>query len=415
MIFLLVFVARGAWHGPFGAALTDVNAAPSGSWSSLGSGGEGSEMGRSFLAVFLAVLAFGAAAQVADEGALRHGGDLFTASGRAAAPTVVEGDLFAVGATVAPAGRVGGDAHLAGFSVTMRAPTGGDLYAVASDLAIAAPVGDDATLSGGTVRLEAGAAVAGNLRATGGVVELGAPVEGAALIAAHEVRIDAPVSGDLRVAAASLTFGPEARIGGRLFHAGPEPVAIPASVIPPDRVTFERWAPGTDIPGEWERPVAPDAATAIGGALAVLFALVIVGGLLLVLMPERIAAWHHAAERRPGAALLWGAAVLAALFGAIPVLALTLAGLLLIPVAALAIGLAWVGGWLLGAFVLGMVVAERLGLGPAPSLGARIGVLAGAALVAALLNVVPVIGWLLNLGLLLLGLGAVAVAAGRAR
>ena len=68
-------------------------------------------------------------------------------------------------------------------------------------------------------------------------------------------------------------------------------------------------------------------------------------------------------------------------------------------------------GYLLGAYVLAMAVARGLGMGDAPSIWARIGVLALAIVGAALLNFIPVIGWMANLALVLLGVGAFTDAA----
>ncbi|TFL16382.1 hypothetical protein [Jannaschia formosa] len=348
------------------------------------------------------------------EAAFRFGGDLYLLQGRVGSPLETEGDLFALVGWMAPEGRVAGDAHLAGFTVTMRAGTGGDLYAMGSHVALEGPVDGDASVSAGSATLGSGAAVRGNLRFVGGALDLSAPIGGSALIAGGEVRIDAPVAGDVRVAAGTLSFGPDARIGGTLFHAGPERVEVPEAVIPAERVTFTEWHPDQGgRPADWGNDMAPGPAVAVGGAVAGLLALLLVGAALLAMMPARVERWGAAVEARPGAAMLWGGATLAALFGLVPVLALTLVGVLLVPVALLALTLAWVGGWLLGTYTLGRILAERTGLRPSLSLGARIAILAAAVVVAGLLNFVPVLGWLLNLGLVLFGLGGVALDATR--
>jgi hypothetical protein len=112
------------------------------------------------------------------------------------------------------------------------------------------------------------------------------------------------------------------------------------------------------------------------------------------------------AHGRPGTTMLLGLVGLSALVGLIPVSAISIVGLPLAPIALLLLILVWLLGYLLGAYVLAMAVARGLGMGDDPSIWARIGVLAAAIVGAALLNFIPVIGWMANLALVLLGVGA---------
>lgn len=103
---------------------------------------------------------------------------------------------------------------------------------------------------------------------------------------------------------------------------------------------------------------------------------------------------------------------LSALFGLVPVSALTIVGLPLIPLVLLALVLAWTLGYLLGVYSVAMRVVDAFREGTAPQ-GMAVRVLAGL-VVAVLLNFVPFLGWMLNVAVVLLGLGAITAALGEA-
>jgi hypothetical protein len=147
-----------------------------------------------------------------------------------------------------------------------------------------------------------------------------------------------------------------------------------------------------------------------GGLAAMLGAILVLGAVLLAFAPRGVAAMRRRATARPWLSLLLGALGLSALMGLVPVSAMTLVGLPLLPVVLLAIVLAWILGYLLGAYAVAMRVAEALGAGAAPPIWLRLVVLALAVVVAAGLNLVPVLGWLANLALILLGIGAMVAA-----
>ena len=109
---------------------------------------------------------------------------------------------------------------------------------------------------------------------------------------------------------------------------------------------------------------------------------------------------------RPGATALSGLIGLSMLFGSVPILAMTLIGIPLVPIAILAILIVWFLGYVLGAYALGMGVARAMGVGEDPSIMLRLAVLAATALVAAVLNFIPFLGWLANFAIVILGVGA---------
>lgn len=346
---------------------------------------------------------------LADEAPILHGQD-----GYAAAPVLTlrvgaPGDLFAAGARVRLDAPTGDDAHAVGFSVRVAGETGGDLYAAGADVEVDAPVAGDANLVGGAVTTSGAASVGGSARITGGSVRVGGAVRGAAAISGGEVTIAAPVEGDLRVAAGSLRFEDGASVGGILTYTTPRPLDVPAEVADAARVRYVPAEEGAAWSDEmdWEgMPPGPGPWVVAGGALVTFGFLLALGAALLALAPRQVATMRRMAHARPGMTMLLGLAGLSLLIGLIPVSAISIIGLPFLPIALLAVLVTWLLGYLLGAYVLAMAVARGLGLGDAPAIWARIGVLAVAVAGAALLNFIPVIGWMANLALVLLGVGA---------
>jgi hypothetical protein len=235
------------------------------------------------------------------------------------------------------------------------------------------------------------------------------------------VTLDAAVAGDAWISAESVTFGPAAAVGGHLHLATTGAVEVPERVAPADRVTTERiepeeaparvppWAPtwrqgwGGMGPG-WMHL----GAGALSGAALLTLAFLVTLGLVLVLaMPVRVEAMRARVARRPGASLLLGLLGLSALVGLVPVSAITVIGLPLVPVVVLLLVVAWTLGYLLGAYTVAMGVLDALFLASAPhGTGLRIAALAIGLALAAVLNFIPVLGWIANVLLMLLGLGA---------
>lgn len=367
------------------------------------------------LILFLALLAAGPAPAAP----IIVGDDLYVAGPDLPSAPPAQRDLFAAGFSATITQPTSADAHVAGYSVSVESRTGGDLYAAGSSVTLRAPVGGDASLAGATVRTTGEAGIAGNVRMAGGSVTVEGPIEGALTASGGELILNAPISGDAVLAAGSLRFGEAAKVGGTLRYTAPEPLEIPESVVPAARVQYSPPAEGTDwhqmaqdwhreMPGLWQGPSV--LAWLIGSLLTLAF-LVIVAALFLSFTPARVDRLYTEARSRPGLSLLAGVLGLSALIGLVPVTAMTLVGLPLVPIVLLAIVVLWVLGYLLGVFTAAMKVFELFDRsGTQDRRGIQLAVLAAGLVVAALLNFVPFLGWIINVGLLLLGLGALTIA-----
>jgi hypothetical protein len=94
----------------------------------------------------------------------------------------------------------------------------------------------------------------------------------------------------------------------------------------------------------------------------------------------------------------------------VPVSAMTVIGLPLVPIVILTIIALWVLGYVLGTYAVAMRLAGAFGPGDAPGRIGELGLLALTLTIVAVLNFIPVLGWVLNFGLVLFGIGAMASA-----
>ena len=344
------------------------------------------------------------------------GGDLYLADESQNAQA--ERDLFSVGLRVNIKDAVAQDAHVAGYNVDISATVGGDLYVAGSSVEIEGDIGDDVSAIGGTVDLDSD--VAGNARLSGGTVTVDGTISGALIAAGGTVVLNGSVEGDAVIAAGTLEFGPDARIGGDLRYATSDRLEIPASVAPSDRVSYDKLDPSgmrevmSDATGrDWhgDDDDGGSLLAMIGGGILGFAFLLAVGSICLAAMPETVRGLRDRAIARPFMAFLVGVAGLSMVLGLIPVAAMTLIGLPLLPFIILAIPLIWLAGYLTGTYsvAIRLVEAFRPELTQAPALGQRILILAIAILVVGILNFIPFLGWMLNLALVLLGIGTIAL------
>ncbi len=351
-------------------------------------------------------LAVAAPAAAEEEGRFRLGADHFAAGDSVRHDASGAENLFLAGETVRQEAAIDGTGHLAGRRVFVAAPVGGSLYAAGMDVDLSADVAGDATLAG--YRVEVAAPVAGNLRAFAARLSVGAPVGGTALLAGETVRLDAPIAGDAAIATERISFGPAARIDGtlRLYGDRAERIEIPESVIASDRVTRLPRADWREI----ERPVPRIGwGGLIGGFLGGVLVVAAVAALIAAVAPGPMADMRRRILDRPFGTLGWGFLTLSAVIGATVVVALTLIGIFVAPAFLLLAALGAFLGYVIGAYSFGAGLLIAVGRGEPASLGQRALAALLGALLAGLLALIPILGWLFVLALLLAGVGALTL------
>ncbi len=347
------------------------------------------------------------------ETALRTNGSDTYVTGTADLPDLdAKGDVFAAGSSVVLRGRAAGDLHVMGFDAMVELPAGQDLYAMGANVDLRAPVAGDLTAMGFSVRTAPEAATRGNARLMAASLTIEGGVDGALTASGSSLRLNAPIGGDAWLSGETISFGPAAKIGGQLIYSAPAPLTIPPEVIAPDRVRFEL-LPSDDMMGDWDNGwrgghwrAMPGYGALASGFLVTLGFLVLVGALALGFAPKLVERMRVSIAAGPGVSLLSGVIGLSMLFGLVPISAMTIIGLPLVPIVLLAIVLAWTTGYVLGAYAAALWLLRAAGGPEDPGTVLRLFALAVGVFLVALLNFVPFLGWLINFALVLLGIGA---------
>ncbi|HEU4382627.1 MAG TPA: hypothetical protein VFR85_03900 [Anaeromyxobacteraceae bacterium] len=328
--------------------------------------------------------------------------NVYLAGGTVDSRAKVRGDVCAAGGQVSVAGDVSGDVMAGGGQVDLVGSVGGDVRAVGGQVRFAGDVGGEAVVAAGTVGIDADASIGGRALLAGSRLQVAGRVGKALRAAGREVILSGEVGGDVEVAAERLDVLETARIDGKLTYVGPEPARI---------------APGARIVGPvTHRRPEPSSGTgrvALGALL--LAGTFLVGWLLQAVFPAFAVRAARDAAAEPVRCLLIGVAILVGVPIATALLLLSVVGAPL----GLVTGSAYLASLLLGYVIAAGALADLAlrRLWPRPDPPARLRVLALlAALVALrLVRLVPALGGLVGFAAVSLGLGALALRAGRAR
>jgi len=332
--------------------------------------------------------------------------NLYVVAGRVGVAGQVLGDLLTAGGTLNVTGDILDDALVLGGTVNVLGGVGDDLRAVGGQVTISGPVGGDVVAAGGTVHILADATVGGDVVIAGGEVVIDGLVTGNVRTVGGRLVLNGVIIGDVNARVGEdLTIGNGAAIGGTLTYRAPHEAAIPESAQI-SGIAF------SETTGSVDRTDAVGVAAGVGALLAGLFFsfkfLAWLGFALLLVL-----AWKRWATTvvEGSLALFWknlGQGVVFAIITPL-VIALLLISFIgtFVGVAALAayailflIARAYVG-IILGAW-LGKVITKR------KTLQVTVPWIVAGVVVAELLVLVPVIGWLITMALMLVVFGYLA-------
>lgn len=335
--------------------------------------------------------------------------DLIVAGGMVRVQATVLGDVIAAGQNVTVSGKVKGDVAVAGQNVAVSGPVGDDLRAAGANLSVYAPVGDNASLAGGTVHLEPAARIGRDLDIAGGDIYIQGPVRRNLRLTGDRVRIAAVIDGSVDVTAQNLTLLPGASIGGNLLVKSPKPPVISPQARVAGKVDFRPEAaaaahrpqqqPGAGI-GDW-----------LGGWLLQFAWLFALGAAVIAFSPRWPERVRETMTARLGPSALVGLLLLAALPVIGAFLLLTLVGIPLSLLLMTLYGAALIISGVFAAYCTGAWALARSGRSSA-SPYARMAV---GALLLTFLASLPALGWLVRIGAIIIGLGALALERQEAR
>ena len=276
---------------------------------------------------------------------------------------VVDDDLYAAGSTITIDGTVNGDLWAAGGTININGTVKGDVVVAVSTLNIDGEVGQTVRVVGATIN------------------------------------INGSIGGDLMIGGNSVTIGSTAAIGGDLTYFSNNDAEIHPSAIIGGKIT--RNLTKLEWPFKWGL-----LANILVRLLAFLMVLLI-GVVIVLMMPRRMALMADTIKTKPWFSLGWGAIIL---FG-VPIAAI----IVCVTIVGIPLGLVTLALWGIAIYLSQIVVALFIGrwiigyFAKTDSRGVMVGALALGLAILCLLRIIPYAGFFIGLAAVLFGLGAALV------
>ncbi len=332
--------------------------------------------------------------------------DLYAFAGTIAILGTVRGDVVAFGGTVTVDGTVGGDLIVGAGTTTVRGQVAGSVRVASGNVTIDGRVGEDALVGSGTLNIGPGGRIGRDVLVAGGTGIVSGEIVRNLRGAMGDATLDGRIGGDTVLDVGTLRLGDRAALEGGLVYTSEREAERAAGATV--RGTVERRTP--------PRAAQSDPTTRTVGLvvdwLRGFVAFAVLGLVMLLVLPAAMRRSADTLASSPLVSLGIGAAVLVG----VPLVALIvfILGLL-------------IGGWWLGALALALylvaiaasvpVVALAIGrsLFAAVRRGDR-GIIWAFLLglvILLLVAAIPVVGGIVYFVAIVLGLGALTVAARR--
>ncbi len=352
------------------------------------------------LALLLLFPAAALLAQEVGESVTRRGTaqeDLYLAGGNVNVSVTAEGDVVAAGGNVTVGDDIKGDALVAGGSVTLHGKMRDDVRAAGGTVTLDADVGDDALLAGGNVTLASTARVGGRAWLAGGNLDIAGRIGKELKAMGGRIAIAGEVMGDATLAGDDIEIRPGAVIHGNLRYVSPRPAVIDKAAKIGGTITH--------LPA----PEREHRGMHAGARIGMLLSFMVTGAVLLLLLPRFAAATTGGIAQAPWKSLGLGLAVLTATPLVVVLLLASFIGMWLGFILLALYLIALLGGFLSGALCTGEAALKRLRPQAETTRGWRVAALVTTLAVVGILGVVPVLGGLVIFGMLLFGLGGLAL------
>lgn len=355
------------------------------------------------LFIIIPLLALAAEFRTGDQPSLAAGqtvnNDLYMAGGNVTASGSVQGDLTAAGGNVLLNGPVSADVLAAGGTITLLGDVTGDVRFGGGNVTIQGAVAGDVLGGGGQVSL-VGPRIGGDVAIGGGQVTIDAPITGTVHVGGGDVRINAPITGNVFVQAEKLTLGPKAALNGNLTYSASEPAEIQGGAV---------------VRGATEFNERADRATKAGVAagLVALFTLWMLAKFFMLLLgAAALAYFFHRYSRelvataavQPWMEMFRGLVTVIVLPVASLVLLASVIGIPLGILGLLTLAILCIFAHLAAPIIVGSVI-HKWWQKPAGYVVSWKTVLLGV-VVFFLLGIIPVLGWIIKAGIMLITLGA---------
>lgn len=138
----------------------------------------------------------------------------------------VANDLVAAGGTVSIDNSITGGLLTAGGTLNLKGNTGSSVRAAGGTIIVEGTTARDLVLAGGTIDIAESAVINGDLIVVGGQINMRGSVNGKAIINGGQVNINGKINKQFEGQIERLTLGPNAVIGGNLSYSSPQKAVI---------------------------------------------------------------------------------------------------------------------------------------------------------------------------------------------
>lgn len=328
--------------------------------------------------------------------------NILLAGGNVRVDADVAEDVVVAGGEITIRGQITKDVLAAGGDILVDAMIGEDLRVAGGEVVVRGTIGGDVLAAGGDVRLARDLKITGRLDAAAGTLDVDGDVAGDARVAGGRVNLGGTFGGDVDATGETIRVHAGAHIMGDFVYRSLNEAEIDPNARIDGDVTFIRSKATDEFLG--------GAFAGVGaGSLLFLIGLIVLGGAVILLVPDAVRNVTNSVRSRPGRALAVGAAV----FVGIPILAVLLAiSIIGFPVTIFLVGLFLAGlfaAYLAVALVLGQLILRRFRGEGRGGFWGRIGALALGILILAVAAFIPVLGPIITIVALMMGFGAMTL------
>jgi cytoskeletal protein CcmA (bactofilin family) len=140
------------------------------------------------------------------------------AGGNVTSEGVTTGDLMLAGGTILETGTVGADLAAAGGTVTVLGPITGDARIGGGTVVLQSSIGGDLLVLGGQISI-GGVGIKGDATILGGTIHIDAPIAKTLIVRGGKVFINAPITGNVDIDAETVTLGKNAVLSGDVSYS----------------------------------------------------------------------------------------------------------------------------------------------------------------------------------------------------
>lgn len=319
----------------------------------------------------------------------------------------VDGDAFLAGGLVTVNGEVTGDIFVAGGKVVINGPVGQSVRVFGGDVTVTGAVGRNVLLIGGNLNIAKNATIGGSLVAVGGNLDLSASKIGRGFrFFGSRLYLNTAISSEAFVVAnREFLLGPQASVSGDLKYTGQNEAVLEPGATVAGRISYQPQTREESFPKFFNLKKYTDVyqkAKPITETLDLLASLII-GFIFLGLFSKLFEKAVGAMENQPYGSIGWG--IIAVLIFALVIVlfAVTIVGLPL----ALLLALAGVLISYVAKFVAAFFIGRRILL---PKFGERRGwAMVLGLIVLLVVGAIPLFGGLIRTALYIFAVGALVL------